>query len=122
VGVGGSGPGGAVGVGGSGSGGTFGTGGSGVGGVTGCGSTCQPPYMCNAAGTCVCSETGSQACLRAGVACGYVIDNCGQQVFCSCPIAGTICDTQTNKCMAGCTTGTGGIVTAAIICPASASD
>jgi hypothetical protein len=105
--------GGVMGGGGSGPGGA-----TGMGGATGCGSsTCMPPYICNAGGTCVCSETATQACLRAGIACGYITDNCGQQQFCSCPIAGTICDTQTNKCMSGCTTGTGGIITAAIICP-----
>jgi hypothetical protein len=76
-----------------------------------------PPWVCGSSGTCVCSETPAQACARAGIACGYVIDNCGQQQFCACQIPGAICDTQTNKCFSGCTTGTGGIVTTEIICP-----
>jgi len=68
-------------------------------------------------GLCVCSEPPGQACLRAGIACGYIIDNCGQQVFCNCPIVGQVCDTGTNSCISGCTTGTGGIITTEIICP-----
>jgi hypothetical protein len=90
----------------------------GAGGGTGCGTTaCVPPYVCNGSGACVCSESSAQACARAGIACGYVLDNCGQQVFCSCKIAGQICDTVNDICMSGCTTGTGGIVTTDMICP-----
>jgi hypothetical protein len=122
AGVGGGGPGvGGSGVGGSstGTGGTTGT--AGTGGF--CGTTaCLPPWMCSSQGTCVCSETPAQACARAGIPCGYVIDNCGQQQFCMCPIANTICDTQTNRCFSGCTTGTGGIVTTEIICPQQPAD
>jgi hypothetical protein len=114
--------------GGSGAGGTFstGVGGTGVGGTgaggaaggTGCGATtCVPPYICNGSGGCVCSETPAQACARAGVQCGYVVDNCGQQILCSCKIVGQVCDTANNVCMSGCVTGTGGIITADIICP-----
>jgi hypothetical protein len=76
--------------------------------------------MCNGSGQCVCSETNAQACARAGIPCGFVADNCGQQVFCSCKIAGTICDPDLMRCMSGCTTGTGGIVTTEIICPPAA--
>ena len=78
---------------------------------------CAPPYICNGSGACVCSETSAQACARAGIACGYVNDNCGQLVFCSCKAVGEMCDTVNNVCVAGCVTGTGGIITAAIICP-----
>ena len=92
----------------------------GGGGGTGCGATtCAPPYICNGSGACVCSETSAQACARAGIACGYITDNCGQPVFCACKIVGQICDAVNNVCFSGCTTGTGGIITADIICPAS---
>ena len=33
---------------------------------------CLPPWMCDANGFCVCSETPAQACARAGIQCGYV--------------------------------------------------
>jgi hypothetical protein len=113
-----------TGVGGSGVGGS-GVGGSGVGGATGaggsvsaCGPNCQPPFMCNpATGACTCSESPSQACTRANIPCGYVIDNCGQQQFCPCQFANAVCDTNTNTCFTSCTTGVGGIVTSAMICP-----
>jgi hypothetical protein len=112
--------GGAVGVGGGGGGtgvgGAVGAGGG--GGGTGCGATtCVLPYICNGSGTCVCSETSAQACARAGIPCGYVLDNCGQQVFCACKLVGQMCDAVNNVCMSGCVTGTGGIITAQIICP-----
>jgi hypothetical protein len=116
----GPGVGGSVGAGGTtGVGGTFSTGGTtGVGGSgPNCGTTsCVPPYVCNGS-QCVCSETVAQACARAGVQCGYVYDNCDQQVFCKCPLAGQICDTNYGVCYNNCTTGVGGIVTADIICP-----
>jgi hypothetical protein len=117
---GGGGAGGAVGVGGGGGGtgvgGAVGAGGG--GGGTGCGATtCVLPYICNGSGTCVCSETSAQACARAGIPCGYVLDNCGQQVFCACKLVGQMCDAVNNVCMSGCVTGTGGIITAQIICP-----
>jgi hypothetical protein len=95
-----------------------GPGGSGVGGTTGCSaSTCQPPFVCNSGGACVCSESNAQACARAGVACGYINNNCGQQVFCSCPLASQVCDPSTYTCFSSCTTGTGGIITTDTICP-----
>ena len=98
--------------GGTGVGGAVGVGGG--GGGTGCGATiCAPPYICNGSGACVCSETSAQACARAGIACGYITDNCGQQVFCACKIVGQMCDAVNNVCMSGCMTGTGGIITAA---------
>jgi hypothetical protein len=97
--------------------------GAGAGGNTGGGggtnncatAECVPPYVCinNA---CVCSESGAEACARAGIACGFVLDNCGQQVFCSCKFAGQICDPQLNKCVNGCVTGTGGIITTEFVC------
>jgi hypothetical protein len=120
-GLGGGGPGvGGVGGGGPGVGGS-GVGGVGVGGAGGgpnCGSiACVPPYVCNGSGACVCSESDAQACARAGIACGYVFNNCNQQVFCACKLVGQMCDTVNNLCTSGCVTGTGGIITADIICP-----
>jgi hypothetical protein len=120
----GPGVGGAGGAGGAGGGpGVGGAGGAGAGAGGGggasstCGATtCQPPYVCSS-GVCVCSENSNAACLRAGVACGYITDNCGRQIFCSCPIAGQVCDPVLMVCLGGCTTGTGGIITTDIICP-----
>jgi hypothetical protein len=95
-------------------------GGVGVGGAGGgpnCGATtCVPPYVCSGT-ACVCSESDAQACARAGVGCGNVSNNCGQQVFCACKIVGQVCDTVNNVCMSGCVTGTGGIITTDSICP-----
>jgi hypothetical protein len=116
--LGGSGPGAAGGsVGGSGSGGS----GGGSGGSSGCSATtCAPPFVCTTGGSCVCSENTFQACARAGVACGYINNNCGQQVFCSCALPSQICDPETYTCFGSCVTGTAGIITtenADIICP-----
>src|SRR5262249_46082306 len=108
-GVGGAGPG----VGGSGP-GVGGAGGSGPN----CSSTvCLPPFMCDINGQCVCAESPPAACQRALIQCGYVYNDCNQQVFCPCKNPGDVCDTINDTCFSNCTTGTGGIVTSGVICP-----
>jgi hypothetical protein len=94
------------------------TGGSG----TNCGTaTCQPPFVCNGSGVCVCSETPPQACARAGVGCGTVYDNCGQQQTCTCK-APSICEPTSGLCFTSCGSGAGGTIATSpdspdIICP-----
>ena len=79
----------------------------------------DPKRVCSPAG-CVCAQSQLQACLDAGIPCGYTTNNCGEQVFCDCLIAGSVCDVQQQRCFTTCPTGTGGTITtdeAQIICP-----
>ena len=45
-------------------------------------------------GACVCAQSPLQACLAAGIPCGYTTNNCGEQVFCDCLLADAVCDIQ----------------------------